>query len=231
MYAKMLLSIKGTIMNKNYGIFKIPIKLSNSLEGDRQKFEQVFIAAQVRLKSFTLENNWKNHIGESFADSVEIYDSKEEFDKIIREVCELKPTVKLDKTFSAALEKRRLITISPEIYAENYPDGIEENSFEKLLTHEMAHRFHIRLLDGDEDAMGPIWFFEGFAIHAAGQFSNSKLRLTENEIWEIVNSTVRGSYKKYGYIFRYFLEKIPLNKMIEQAREKNFNTWLQSENK
>ncbi len=121
-----------------------------------------------------------------------------------------------------------MITISPELYAENYPDGIEENSFEKLLTHEMVHRFHIRLLNGDEDAMGPIWFFEGFAIYAAGQFSNSKLKLTENEIWEIVNSTVRGSYKKYGFIFRYFLEKIPLNEMIEQAREKNFNTWLQS---
>ena len=121
---------------------------------------------------------------------------------------------KLDKTFSAALEKRRLIAISPVIYAENYPDGIEENSFEKLFTHEMAHRFHIRLLDGDEDAMGPIWFFEGFAIYAAGQFCNSKLKLTENEIWEIVNSTARGSYKKYDYVFRYFLEKIPLNNLF-----------------
>ncbi len=224
----MLLSIKGTIMNKDYGIFKIPIKLSNSLEGERQKFEEILFAAQVRLKAFALENNWEQYIEETFADIVEIYDSKEEFDNTIRQVCELEPTVKLDKKFSAALEKRRLITISPELYAENYPDGMEENSFEKLLTHEMVHRFHIRLLNGDEDAMGPIWFFEGFAIYAAGQFSNSKLKLTENEIWEIVNSTVRGSYKKYGFIFRYFLEKIPLNEMIEQAREKNFNTWLQS---
>ena len=152
-------------MNNDYGIFKIPIKLSGSLEGDRQKIEEILFAAQVRLKSFALENNWEKYIEETFADCAEIYDSKEEFDNIIREVCELEQTIKLDKTFSAALEKRRLITVSPEIYAENYPDGIEENSYEKLLTHEMAHRFQIRLLDGDEDAMGPIWFFEGFAIY------------------------------------------------------------------
>jgi len=25
------------------------------------------------------------------------------------------------------------------MYAQNYPDGIEEKSFEKIVTHEMAH--------------------------------------------------------------------------------------------
>ncbi len=66
----MLLSIKGTIMNKDYGIFKIPIKLSNSLEGERQKFEEILFAAQVRLKAFALENNWEQYIEETFADIV-----------------------------------------------------------------------------------------------------------------------------------------------------------------
>jgi hypothetical protein len=65
------------------------------------------------------------------------------------------------------------MAVSPELYAENYPEGIEEDSYEKLLAHKIAHGLHIRILNGDEGRMGPTWFFEGFAIYAVEQFRES----------------------------------------------------------
>ena len=40
-------------------------------------------------------------------------------------------------------------------------DGDEENAFEKLLAHEMAHRLHIRILNGNENAMGQYGSMKG----------------------------------------------------------------------
>lgn len=118
------------------------------------------------------------------------------------------------------------MSVSPELYKQIYPEGIEEKSFEKLITHEMAHALHVRILNGNEDAMGPVWFFEGFAIYAAGQFENSQLKLTRDEIWKIVENPKRGSYKKYSVVFRYFLKKASIQELIKTAGTKDLLDWL-----
>jgi len=116
------------------------------------------------------------------------------------------------------------MAVSPELYSQIYPEGIEDKSFEKLITHEMAHRLHIRILNGNENAMGPLWFFEGFAIYAAGQFANYNLRPAE--VWEVVKGTKRRSYQKYGATFRYLLQRAPLQELIERAGRNDFLKWL-----
>jgi len=90
----------------------------------------------------------------------------------------------------------------------------------------MAHRLHVRILNGNEDAMGPIWFFEGFAILAANQFENSIPELSEKEIWSIVESTDRGSYQKYATVILFFLKKTSLKEMISHASHTHFTEWL-----
>ena len=72
-----------------------------------------------------------------------------------------------------------------------------------------------------------LYVFEGFAIYAAGQFLNYSL--SPDEIWKIVESSEKGSYKKYGAVFRYFSERIPiheLNELIKHAGYKDFLEWL-----
>ncbi len=76
--------------------------------------------------------------------------------------------------------------------------------------------------------MGPIWFFEGFAIYAANQFRNSKIKLSENEIWEIIENAERGSYEKYAFVLRHFKNKTSLNELVKRAGEDNFIVWLKS---
>ena len=50
------------------------------------------------------------------------------------------------------------MSVSPKVYSQIYTEGIEEKSFEKLITHEMVHSLHIRILNGNEEAAGPICF-------------------------------------------------------------------------
>lgn len=74
--------------------------------------------------------------------------------------------------------------------------------------------------------MGPIWFFEGFALFAADQFENSTLVLTKDEIIEIIGNEERGSYEKYAFIFRYILNKLPLQELVTKAGDQNFTDFI-----
>jgi hypothetical protein len=185
------------------------------------------VDAQRRLRHFAETHAWGEHVTESFADRAEIFDDKARFDQVLKALTDTDPAMDLPATFSAALENRVLLCVSPELYGKNFPEGIEEKSYEKLMTHEMAHRLHIRILDGNEEAMGPVWFFEGFAIYAAGQFEDS--RLDHEEIWHVIQSTDRGSYKKYGAVIRYLLERIPIHDLVAHAGDNDFVEWLGKE--
>jgi len=208
-------------------VYIIPLILSKSLEPQRNELEQVLISAQRRIRDFAKQYGWKNLTRDSFADCAEIYDNKDEFDLALIRLTGSDPLIKIPITYSAVLQNRIILSVSPELYAQNYPESIEDKYFEKLIAHEIAHRLHIRILDGNEDAMGPIWFFEGFAIYASGQFENYSFELDSKEIWKIVRNTKRRNYKKYSSVFRYFLKKASIHDLIEKAKTEDFLKWLQ----
>ena len=208
------------------GIFSIPLTLPLSLEPQREFFERIILDAQRRLKRFAVAHGWGSYGEESFADRAEIFDDKEKFDITLKDITGTEQSVEFPRTFCAALENRILLCVSPELYRKNYPEGIEEHSYEKLMTHEMAHRLHIRILDGDEDGMGPVWFFEGFALFAADQFENEKIDLKQPDIWKIVTAKERGSYRLYSKVFRYFVKKVSIHELVERASTKDLICWL-----
>lgn len=215
------------------GIYKAPLILPESLELKREEFQKIILNAQRRIRRFAGKYGWENLTDESFFDEVRIFDDKEKFDRFILDLqgmtieevlqsASMKPGTTIPKTFSAGLEKRILFAVSPRLYATNFPEGIGEDSYEKLFAHEIAHRLHIRILGGNEDAMGPVWFFEGFAIYAVGQFTMNTPSLDENSIWKIVKNEKRGSYLKYNAVFRYFLEKSSLSELVKKAGDEDF---------
>jgi hypothetical protein len=209
-----------------YGVYDIPIKLQNPLNHNQELFRDYVIKAQKRLKLFSEKNNWIKHIENSFANTFEIYDDKKEFDKRLKQIFKIKDCVEIPDTYCAFLENKILVAVNPELYEKVFPEGIEEDSYEKLLCHEMAHQFHIRILDGNENAMGPVWFYEGFAIYVSNQFSNIVSNIKENEILEIINNKERGSYRKYSEVIRHVLNKIPLPSLVRKAGNNNFNDWV-----
>lgn len=210
------------------GVFKVPLILTPDLEPRRDFFESEYLGAQRMVRAFAKKHGWEALTDEPFMDKVEIYGNKPDFDERMIELTGADPATSLPATYSAGLEGRVLIAISPEIYWENYADGREEGAHEKLLAHEIFHRLHVRILKGDEDAMGPIWFFEGFAIYACGQFAHNAPELSEEEIWKIVNSKERGSYKKYATVIRHFLKKRTIEELVGQAGKPDFIKWLKN---
>lgn len=208
------------------GIYPIPILLSESLEPQRGSLENTILAGQRRLRSFAEKYHWEAHLAEPFARLFQVYADKASFDRSLLQICGLDPNLELPATYCAALEQGVLLSVSPELYRQLYPEGDEEHAFEKLLTHEMAHRLHIRILGGDEQAMGAVWFYEGFALFAAGQFEKNAPTLTQAEIWEIVNDPERGSYRCYAAVFQYFADKVPLQQLVEMAGRPEFGSWL-----
>jgi hypothetical protein len=211
------------------GVYDVPIVLSQSLEGRREEFRQDMIKAQARLRVFANRNGWQKLTDAPFIKQVEIYDTKDGWDNRMRQFYATDAPAEIPKTFSAAIEKEVFFSVSPEVYFANYPDGrLEPDAFIKLMTHELAHRLHVRICKGDEERMGPIWFFEGFAIYAADQLNLNKPKLTEADIWSIVDAKERGSYKKYNVVFRHFLRGMSLPEYVEKAGEQHFTEWLKT---
>jgi hypothetical protein len=202
--------------------------LTKTLEPRRSEFEGYIVKAMENVRAFAAKYGWSSLVHESFFDKVMIFDVKNDFDRTLLELCKMDPGMVLPESYCGALEERNLIAVSPEYYAKVYPQGIEPDSYIKLLTHEICHRLHVRILNGDEEAMGPVWFFEGFAIFAADQFTQSKLKLTKEEIWNIVEEPRRGSYEKYSHVFKYFVNKIPLKELVANAKREDLADWLKS---
>jgi len=206
------------------GVYDIPLMLSKSLEPHRDELQRDLINAQRRLRDFALRHQWGRHIEKSFAQRAEIYDDQLKFIEALLKTAGADPSTALPDTVSAALENDIFMSISPDVYSSIYPQGIEKHSFEKLITHEMAHRLHIRILNNDEEAMGPLWFFEGFAIYAAGQFAD--VRMNTVNIHAVLHDKNRGSYLTYGATIRYLLNYVSLREMVENAGSEGFNKWL-----
>jgi hypothetical protein len=208
------------------GIFKIPVLLDQALEPQREILESMLLAAQTRLRAFATTYGWQAHVQRPFATQAHIYATKAGFDHDLLEVSGMDTTIELPRTYCAALEQDILMCVSPALYQEIYPEGDGECAFEKLITHEMAHRLHIRILGGDEDAMGPVWFYEGFALFAASQFEQLQLTLTLDDMWRVMGEAERGSYKQYAAVFRHLVGKVSLLELVQNAGREDFTDWL-----
>ncbi len=208
------------------GRHAITLKLPDSLRRRRSELETALLDGQRRLMDFARQHGWESLALESFADSAEIYDDKAEYDKRLRELTEMPDSFEIPKTYTAALEKRVLLMVSPELYREAFPEGVEPDYYAKLVCHEMAHRLQIRILDGNEEAMGPIWFFEGFAVQAADQFSADTEALSPKQVWELVKEEKRGSYRLYKQMMTFFLKDHPLPEMVKRAGSSDFLDYL-----
>lgn len=197
--------------------------LPASLEARRGEFVTCVDSAMGNIEVFAAQNGWGELTKEPFMDSVMIFDDKALFNQKLLAIDNADPATKLPDTYCATLEKRVLVAVTPEYYAGVYPQGVEEHSYVKLLTHEIAHQLHVRILRGIEDAMGPMWFYEGFAIYAANQFPRSVLTLSKEEMIDVMKNPERGSYEKYAFVFRYFARKAPLGELITRAKDKEFD--------
>jgi len=202
--------------------------LSPSLEPRRAEFVDEARAAVGIVKEFAGRHGWDSLAVEPFMDSVMVFDDKRAFDRTLLSLVGADTATVLPAGYCAALEQRVLVAVTPEIYSRTYPDGIEEGSYAKLMAHEMCHRLHIRVLEGDEEAMGPVWFFEGFAVYAAGQLASPGRGLSPAELRKVLDDPERGDYRLYRLALEHYLGKATLPELVARAGGKGFDEWLRS---
>jgi hypothetical protein len=207
------------------------LTLHSSEEKKRYEYARKIMHANTIVRDFAVKNGWRREAYIKYFDSVEIFASQEKLWERILTLHGMPLTTPMPSTgLAAALEKRILMAITPEKFKSVRPEYTKEKFFwEKLLAHEIVHRLHVEILDGDEDAMGPIWFFEGFAIYGSDQEIgqiNIKYNSAEDALNAVQNRKVRGAYVKYAATFLFFLKKTSLHKMIKNAGNKDFREWL-----
>ncbi|HAE40136.1 MAG TPA: hypothetical protein DCG57_16115 [Candidatus Riflebacteria bacterium] len=179
-----------------------PLLLPPELERRQNEFCEYLQSSRKRLDEFASRHELGYLLDKTFVDSWEVFSEKSAFDRRLCALLEMPEETILPVTFSAALERRVLMSVTPEIYLKNYPQGHEPDAYPKLLCHEMAHRLHIRILDGNEEAMGPTWFYEGFALFAASQFSDAYQPFSREELQKLFSEQERGDYRRYAAAFR-----------------------------
>ncbi len=211
------------------GVYDFPLQLPAALEGERSILRATLRDAQRRVGRFAATYGWAKLVADPFASEARVFDRKADFDRDLIALTGAEPTTLLPKSYSAAVEQNVLAAVSPALYAANFPEGAADpKAYEKLLAHEIAHRLHIRILDGHEDDMGPIWFFEGFAVYASGQWSEDAWDPEPGLVDSVLRATKRGSYRDYGKVFRYFARRVALRDLLAQAAKPRFAEWARA---
>lgn len=207
------------------GVWELPLALSPSLEGRREYFEEMLLAAQRRIRDFSRRHKWQRLTATPLARRAAIYEDKPQFDLALIGLLGATATRRIPRTKVSALARDTLVLAAPEVYKDLAGEGLETDSFEKLMAHELAHGLHSRLLEGNAELVGPEWFQEGFAINAAGQYELLQSDPNYDEIFRILNGGT-GSPQAYGAVFRHFARRVPLQDLVKRAYLPTFKGWL-----
>ena len=187
------------------------------------------VRALGMVRDAATAHGWTEHIDEPFWDRFEVYDTQAQlWDRIIA-LHGLPPDSPLPTSgLVAGLEKRVLLAVAPEECARLRPGyAAGDQAWTRLLAHESAHRLHVRVLKGDEDAMGPTWFFEGFASVIPDQELGIDVPITSlAEALEAARFKGDGSYARYQAAVAWLSEQIPLAELVAHAGDAEFEAWL-----
>lgn len=204
------------------GVYKISLELPASLESNRYEFNRMILNAQEKIHAFTKKHNWQSYVNIPLITRLKIFTSKKQFDDAIIVGFNLPEDTDVPSGAVAVIANDILFMVTPEVYQDVYPQGQEEDCYEKLMMHELAHVLHIRILHGDEEKMGPKWFYEGFAVHVANQFQDFENKLSKKEIGTIVSTDEEVGYQNYKEIMECLLHSSNLKDLVDQAWRPDF---------
>ncbi len=185
------------------------------------------VTAYAIVKRFAAKHGWSDHVSVFFDQGVEIFATQAALWSRVQALHGLSGQPLPTKGLAAALEKHILLAVSPTEYRRVHPEySAAEGAWERVLAHEIAHRLHVAILAGDEDAMGPVWFYEGFAVVVSGDLKSAPVDAAT--AWENTKAKGAGSYHKYAAALRFFSSRVPLRELVANAGRKDFHAWLRA---
>jgi hypothetical protein len=203
---------------------------------DRARYAAAVVRGRTSLGLFALAHGWRDHARAPTFDRVEVLPSG---DALWQRMCELSgaqvPAPAALPT--AVLEGGALLAVTEAENARLAPDyAALPDAWARLVGHEMAHRLHIALLEAEgrtEEAMGPRWFYEGFAVLASGQDFDVHADLAYADAAAALAGAADASdpahaYRRYAAALRYFAARAPLPELVARAGEPGFEDWLRT---
>jgi hypothetical protein len=187
--------------------------------------EQV-VSAHATVAGFAAGHGWASCV-RPFFERVEVHADQHALWARLRTVFGLPADASMPTAgLAGALEQGVLLVVTPEVYARVEPRyGAAPGAYARLLAHEIAHRLHIAVLEGDEDRMGPAWFYEGFAVVASGDLVGLEVA-TADDLWHHVSAAGGGAYAHYAAALRFLAERIPLPLLVARAGDADFEDWV-----
>lgn len=201
--------------------------------GLKHRREAIARAAQAAIgmvEAFAKANDWSELTQEPFFNRIEIFETKEALWTRILELNEVSDIPPPTDAVTGALEKETLMAIPFEEARRARPEYFRtERDWVQALAHEIVHRLHVRILSGDEEAMGPQWFYEGFAVIGSGQPLGCDIEVRDvGHALDLAAATDRGAYACYAAALRFFMRRIPLKRLVQRAADPDFEAWLRA---
>jgi hypothetical protein len=213
------------------GAFEANLILPAGHESRRADVVRAVADAVDIVHRFAVQHGWSSHVTAPFFRGVELYLTQEELWQRILELNDVQDVPVPTDALTAALEKDILLAVVREEAERARPEYFQtEDDWVRALAHEMIHRLHVRILGGNENAMGPQWFYEGFAVLGSGQALGIDQRVDDvDNALSMAAFTGRGAYARYAAAIRFFAERIPLQRLVANAERAAFQDWLRGE--
>jgi hypothetical protein len=204
------------------------LRLPASLRPERARFAGYVVDAHRIVDAFAKKHGWSARMRVFFPRGIEIFATQQ---ALWRRVMGLygKPldTPLPTSGLSGGLEKGILLAVTPREYRRARPEyASPPGAYTRLLAHEIAHRLHVSILRGNDDAMGPAWFYEAFAVIVSGDLPSPPIDAAT--AWKHIRYKGRGAYRKWAAALRHFLTCTPLRTLVAWAGRKDFEARLRA---
>jgi hypothetical protein len=198
--------------------------LPAALEPRRDALAREVLAGHAITARFAAAHGWSARMSGLFR-AVEIFAAQEALWHRVLALNGIAPRPLPTKGLAGGVEKGILVLVTPEEYRRVQPDyAAVDGAYRRLIAHEIAHRLHVSILRGDDDAMGPVWFYEGFAVVASGDLRTTPVSVTQ--AWEATQAKGPGSYRSYAAALRCFMGQVRIEELVARAGRPDFETWL-----
>jgi hypothetical protein len=194
----------------------------------RGEVASAVVTAVAIVRDFALHHRWSRCVEEPFFHRIEIYRTQDALWRRMLALNEAEDLPMPTDALTAGLEKGVLLALIREEAERARPEYFStRDDWTRAFAHEMVHQLHVRILNGQEERMGPQWFFEAFAVIGSGQALGQGIQVRNvDEAVRLTEATGRGSYAQYAAALRYFTERIPLPQLVERAAAADFQAWL-----
>lgn len=179
--------------------------------------------AELLIASFAFRHDFGRAYERGLAREVQVFATKAAFDRFLQVTGEWPAQTPVPENVVAVFNNGRLLAAAEEDARRTNPAIDSHDAYVRILAHELVHGLHVAVLRGDKSAMGPRWFFEGFAVAAAGQFDEQQISAADYRA--VIAGLPKADYRLFGAAVRKLAQTHTYAELIERARKPDFDTW------